>query len=115
VVIVEAVNRQTREGRQMSKESGDQNAKILEGLVAHIVALQARCDAMEALFFLMAKQLGAKREAVDAFLETIRATAHQKRLETIEDRSPSMAAKLDRRIDISKLDPDLLKNLHFHS
>ena len=99
----------------MSKESSGPDAKTAEEWVSHIVALQARCDALEAVIVLLAKHHGVKSENAYALLETIRATSHQKRLETIEDRSPSMAAKIDRRIDISVIDPDLLKSLHFRS
>jgi hypothetical protein len=66
-------------------------------LIRHIAALQARCDALEAVVEVIAINHGSTREKYQAVLETARERALQFRLERIEDQNPAAAAKIDDR------------------
>jgi hypothetical protein len=99
----------------MSTEQNELIGEIVDATTRHIVQLQARCDALAALVLVLGKQLGAEPEKLREALGTVQATAYHKRLETLEDQSPTSAARLDQREDLSNVDWDLLKHLRFHS
>jgi hypothetical protein len=56
--------------------------------------------------------IGTDRKGIQEVLETVRATALQKRLEKVEDHSPLLATRLDGRDDVSQIDIELLKKMH---
>lgn len=96
----------------MSGEPGDV-MKVVEGQAFQILTLQARCDALAAVVRMLAGRLGADTAKFPEGLEIIVETCRQLRLEKVEDRSPTLAARLDQRGPFVQLDPDLLDLFHF--
>ena len=97
----------------MNEKLSDGTQQIVDALTSHIVSLQARCDALSIAVHLLAVKLGFPLSAVQRLLGTAYDTAHQKRLERIEDQSPLWASKVDQREALGDIDPDLLKGLEF--
>lgn len=87
--------------------------EIINALLGQLLALQARCDALETLVQILAVKQGSRRENVQAVMEKVRATYLQKRLARIEDRDPATAAQIDWRSDLSTVDDKLLDQLRF--
>ena len=82
-------------------------------LISHIVSLQARCDALNAMVEVLASREKIPLAQFREKMKEIYVTSYQKRLEPIEDSDPAAAAKIDQRGDMPALDPDLLKDLFF--
>lgn len=79
----------------------------------HIIALQARVDALTAMVTLLATHLGADASGVRASLRGVEAASTQKRFEELEQLSPRLAADLDDREEMPEQWLDLLDHLRF--
>lgn len=97
----------------MSTKPTGATGKLAAATTSHILNLQARCDALEAMVTVLGMHLGAERKDIRDQMEIIYATAHHKRLESVEDVDPEIAAKLPNQPDLGLVDIDLLKRLRF--
>jgi hypothetical protein len=70
---------------------------------AKLVHLEARCDALAAVLCVVARKAGLSMEKVSKSIDDVTAAVHQKRLEAIEAKDPSLAAEIDYR----QITPDL--------
>ena len=86
-------------------------SKDVEVLISHILSLQARLDALNAMVEVMASRQKLPLSLFRSTMKQIYDTCLQKRLEPIEDVDQAAAAKLDPRGDAPDIDPDLLENL----
>lgn len=91
--------------------SNEDSGAAVEKLIGHVLALQARCDALEIILRSLAVSGGADVAGFDETCRIVRATCAQRRLEPIEDLSPASAARLDWRDDAGPIDAELLKKL----
>lgn len=82
-------------------------------LLSHIVSLQARFDALNAMVEVLASKQKIPLDVFRAKMKEIYSVCHQKRLEPIEDVDPAAAAKIDQRGDRPEIDPDLLGDFFF--
>ena len=87
------------------------SAKDVEVLISHIVSLQARLDALNAMVEVMASHQKMPLSLFRSSMKKIYDTCLQKRLEPIEEIDQAGAAKLDPRGDTPDIDPDLLRDL----
>lgn len=87
------------------------SAKDVEMLISHIVSLQARVDALNAMVEVLASREKIPLELFRSTTKKIYDTCLQKRLEPIEEIDQGAAAKLDPRGDTPDIDPDLLRDL----
>jgi len=71
--------------------------EMLTTLSARSIRLEARCDALAQVLCALAVRHGIEMETIASAIERATARCHQKRLERIEDRNPSVAADLDLR------------------
>ena len=99
----------------MSKKPNGAIGQLASAMTSHILKLQARCDALEAMVLALGMHLGAERKDIRDQLETACATYHHKRLEALEDLDPEVAANLPNQPDLGAVDLDLLKRLRFRS
>ena len=83
------------------------------GLTRKVMALQARCDALDAVVEVMALKLGSTRQKFLEGRKRVCAAALQKRLETVEAVDPSAACSIDDRTDSVPLDMNILRGLVF--
>lgn len=71
--------------------------KLLTTLAARILALQSRCDAMELMLGVLAKEAGLDVDRVHSLLRKVQATCHEAYLLRAENQDPASAALLDMR------------------
>jgi len=77
----------------------------------HIIALQARIDALDAVVCGLAIRAGSNYDKFYDGLKIVTETMKQKRLEMLESKLPREAADLSLPVDYSKIDQTLLDNI----
>lgn len=70
----------------------------LKQLTAAIIRLDAKCDALEIGLAVVAGQVGIEPKKICEAIAKVREQRHQQLLESLENKSPALAASLDFRL-----------------
>ena len=73
--------------------------------------LAARVDGLEILLASLGSHVGISPDELASKLRIAQATSHQKRLEMLEEKNPSIAALLDTRSGMPPIDETMLKKM----
>ena len=80
-----------------------------------MLELSARVDGLEVLLASLGNHAGIDPDELVTRLRTTQATAYQKRLEIVEDKSPTIAAMIADRTGMPPIDETLLKQMEIGS
>jgi hypothetical protein len=101
-----------RYAKKMNEDESQALIRMIQTLQANQMELAAKIDGVEILLANMGSHVGIAPDELVSKLRVAQATCHQKRLQLVEDRNPSIAAELDNRIGHPLIDEELLKKMN---